>query len=264
MFKTQFNNTPYTQITSLKNDHFKKWQSLLSTKGIKKHQQFLIMGKKIIQENLPLAKGFIFSKSMGPECIENYKIFFKKSSKLSFPLCFELDNVLFNELDIFGTYSPILVGEKPSVPHACLADKPQGLEVLVALGDPRNLGAALRSCEGFDVSKIILLQESAHPFLPQVIKVSNGSSLRVHLAQGPSIHNVPSKGVVALDMRGMDLKDYQWSLDTRLIAGEEGLGFPEDFEAHRVTIPISKKLDSLNSNVALSIALYDYSVKKNK
>jgi TrmH family RNA methyltransferase len=136
---------------------------------------------------------------------------------------------------------------------------PQGIDVVMTLGDPGNLGALIRSCEAFAVPRIILTKEAAHPFLPKTVKASAGSVLRLPITYGPTLSEFPAS-CIALDTEGVSIDDFTWPKNGLLIIGEEGQGFGKGdssgrktFEK-RVRIP-TKSVESLNVVVAASIAL---------
>lgn len=277
------------KIASSKNDHFKRFKSLLTTKGIKKSNSFFLMGQKLIEDAL-LDSFYPFSEVIIPDNYSNEKLeelnltylspkyldslnpYYRskaKNEKLQLKDLhgFILHKELFAELDIMNTKAPLLIGHCPKIKPININEEAQGLEILCALGEPHNLGSLFRSCEAFNIKKVILLKESCNPFLPKVIKSSNGAALRLQLEQGPSINDletythVNKSPFVALDLKGQNLADYKWNKNTRLLVGQEGPGLPRNIAVEKVTIPINPKLESLNSTVALSIALYDYKVK---
>lgn len=236
-------------INSTVNARFKFWKSLHDSKGIRKAGRYLLSGRKLIPE-------FLKTDNMetlliqDPLEIEGLK--FHKNLEVV-----QLSKPLFKELDISGTHFPMLVGIAPQFDKADLEKAPLGLEVVVALGDPLNLGAMLRSCEAFGVSKVILCEECANPFHPKVIKASAGSSLRLPLQLGPSIQNI-SGDILSLDSEGTDINQFDWPKDVRLLLGEEGPGVPWTLKRSSISIPINPKVESLNATVAASLALFSY------
>jgi TrmH family RNA methyltransferase len=123
------------------------------------------------------------------------------------------------------------------------------------------LGACLRSAESFGVSNIILLKESAFPFHPKAIRASSGSCFRLPLFEGPSLKEFTAEGLLALDMNGESLDQFDWQPNGRLLVGEEGQGLPERISATRISIPMRSSLDSMNATVAASIALFSYRLR---
>lgn len=268
-------------ITSRDNALVREWLDCQTSKGIKKHGQFIISGERAVRDTLErfpkLARNLIVCadrhstlegdiKSQSHIELVREVREATKSNDPRFSVV-ALTPALFDDLDAAGTHQPLLVVMTPSIPEADLSAKPQGLEVLVALGDPANLGALLRSAAAFGASRVILLKECASPFHPKAVRAASAATLAVPLAKGPSIKDLPEiatdnsdKGQwVALDMHGKLMNRFEWPKNVRLILGEEGQGVPESKEFQYLAIPMKPKVESLNATVASSIALFSYS-----
>lgn len=243
------------EISSPTNSLYKKLLSLTDSKGIKKEGLFLLSGQHLVSEFLHKpglkATSEVFCEGMTP----------------SLPLKFQvkLSKDLFKELDVLGTHSPILVLEQPVLNPWKPDLRTNGLTLLTPLGDPSNLGALLRSAEAFRVEKVVLLSESANPFLPKSVKASAGSVTRVQMEKGPSVRNLISipGNWIGLDMKGKRLPEFQWPSNGLLLVGEEGAGLPELPKIQKISVP-THHVESLNATVATSIALYDFSIKFQK
>lgn len=237
-------------IISPQNPEFKRWKSLLEARGIKKYQQFLLMGQKLVPEALAAHKDrfdeLILPEGFNPDQWPAHKV---KLVSLGLPL--------FRSLDVFGTDFPLLVGRLPEVPDADLSVSPSGLEVLCSVGDPANLGAVLRSCAAFGVARVVFLEECAHPFHPRALRSASGTTLTLSLFNGPSIQSLRS-GVVALDMSGEPLEEFRWPAHVRLLMGEEGQGVPEGSNIRKVGIRMARGVESLNAAAATAIGLFSY------
>ncbi len=243
-----------TEITSAVNPQFKIFKSLLSSKGIKEHQQFFLMGEKLVSEFLknPLADFKI-------EFIVTFEsLAFKTDEKVTL-----LKKELFKELDVMGTHSAMLVLSYSSFKEKNLNDLPNGLEIICPLGDPRNLGALARTALGFQVNQFILTQEAAHPFLPQAIKASSGACLKIQFfITQQKLCDLPlTASNYALELHGTDLAKVKWPLHLRLWLGEEGSGLGlselQKKTMHFIHIP-TQNIESLNATVSASLALWEY------
>lgn len=218
-------------ISSASNDNFKRWKSLLDRKGLKKHGQFLLFGEKVVAEAKKNHADLVL-ESLSQET---------------------LSKELFDELDIFGTKSEILVCRQPELPSWDESHK--GKTLLLPLGDPSNLGALIRTACAFEIDQIVLLEEAAHPFLPRSVRSASGSLLSAPLLRGPSIKDLKAENIYALDLSGEAIHKISWPEDVTLLVGEEGPGLP-DLNFKRVTIPQNSKVESLNAMAAATIALY--------
>lgn len=238
------------EIISSHNANFKRWSSLLEARGIKKESRALVSGKKLVQE---------LTRQM-PDRIE--EILLPPKGDLAFKTAkqYRLSGSLFNRLDVIGTGFPIAVVRLPAL-EEWKPEAPQGLELIVSLSDPGNLGAVIRSAEAFGARRIVLTREAASPFLPKAIKASSLSCFRVPLVQAGSIRDVSAEKIFALDMEGESIRSFAWPKDLYLLLGEEGQGIPEHLAAQRLKIPMQGQVESLNATVAASLAMYSYQSK---
>ncbi|MEQ1664296.1 MAG: RNA methyltransferase [Bdellovibrionales bacterium] len=244
------------KIESTTNPLYRSWKKLLTNAGIKEERSVIISGRKLVPEFLK-ASGLRLKYLIVSDPSEVEKLSFHKTLDVVW-----LKKDLFDEIDEAGTHFPMLIVEAPQLPTHDLQTPAQGLEVVLALSNPQNLGAALRSCEAFEAAHVILLKECANPFLPKVLRSSSGSSLKIRLSTGPSIQdltNDDTKKMWALDAHGENMMRLKWTKDVRLFIGEEGKGIPRErvFEK-QISIPIRDEMDSLNAVAATSIALYSY------
>lgn len=258
MREAKKNNSQTQVITSKDNPLYKKLKLLLSAKGIKEHKLFFLMGDKLIKE---------FTKSKNKSfkvhlvvCSEKYFAKFPFNS-------ITLANELFNELDTLGTHYPLFVLECDDFEKTHLKNKPQGVEVVLPVGDPRNMGALVRSALGFGLETIILTQEACHPFLPQSVKASAGAVLKMNFKQAPTkTADLPLTGDnFALDLQGQDISTLAWPPDFRLWLGEEGPGLQltseQNLKMKKITIP-TQNIESLNASVSAAIAFWEIQKRK--
>ncbi len=247
--------TTVQTITSRQNNRFKRWISLLDSHGVKTHQQCLVSGEKIRKMMTQQAEGAICEILVPP----SYK---PLDNCLSHESSFLLSKTLFDELDVFGTKAPLLICKYPSIPIYDLTQPPKGLEILCPISDPGNLGALLRSCLAFGVSKVILLREAVHPFHPKVIRASSGSVFLQSLTYGGSVSELHQpdtlQWIIPLDIQGEDIATLTWPQNIRLLIGEEGMGIPSLPYSRRFRISQIHPSIPLNATVASSIALYTY------
>jgi tRNA G18 (ribose-2'-O)-methylase SpoU len=243
------------QITSADNSKYKFWRSLLSSKGLKAEKHCLVSGTKILSE--------IVDRSLAEQASEWACELVPPHGLPLHPKlpAFQLTQELFSELDELGTNSNLVVLKIPEIPVWKPTEK-TGLHLLLPLGDPSNLGACLRVAEAFSVSSVILLKESAHPFLPKAIKASSGSGFRVPLRSGPSLRDLQISPLWALDLKGEKLNEVHWPQLVYLLIGEEGPGIPSSLKISKSLQIPTQGVESLNASVAAGIALYEYSNKR--
>lgn len=245
---------PTLQITSAANTQFKIWKSLTTSKGIKEHRQFFLMGEKLTAEFLAQpAPGF-----KAEYLIHDSAISIKTQLKKTV-----LTPELFKELDVLGTKSPLLILSFEDFKEKKFSDLAQGLELICPLGDPRNLGALIRSGVGFGLREIILTKEATHPFLPQAIKASAGAALKARFAKtNLSVAEIPLTGEnYALALFGENITKTRWPKNLRLWVGEEGPGLQLEHSQKKtmkfVNIPTAD-VESLNAMVSTSLAIWEW------
>lgn len=244
------------KIESAKNKKFQYWNSLRDAKGLKKANHFMVSGVSWVEENLEKQKELV-------DCL----LCVSESQAIQYPnhKVFLLDKDLFQELDEFGTKSPLLIMKKKDIPdfenRLLLED---GIHLFLPLGDPSNLGAVLRSAAAFGVKNVILLKEACSVFHSKCVRASAGSLLNLRLYQGPSIHDLNVDDLLTLDAGGSSIIDFKLPKPSvKILVGEEGPGVPSKFRKsnNSISIPIAKSVESLNAGVAASIALYEISKK---
>jgi len=234
-------------IQSSTNSKFQLWKSLLKSKGIREHGLFILSGEKVIQEYLSQPNLKTVS-----EIITN-----KMMSLQNDVTTFELSVDLFKELDVIGTNYPLLIVEMPDISFVDQYTIPKGLEIVIPVGDPSNLGALIRSAVAFGVSKIYLTEESAHPFHPKAVKASSGSVMKAPLFFTGPLFEADLPSTWALDSTGKNLMDIQLPKDLRILVGEEGPGLGNLRNVQRVCLPI-QNVESLNATVAASLLMWEY------
>ena len=249
-----------TDISSKTNDHFRRWIDLGSSRGIKKHNEFILMGEKLIAEFLKnpthKVKAEIIHEDLTSQLGTSAAL---KGQRI--PI-FKLPKALFNEVDVVGTHYNLLVLEPKEVQPLDKKSKTEGLEVVSPLGDPSNLGALARSALAFGATKMILTEESCNPLHPKAIKASAGALLKLPLFKVGKFSDFVSEQqdeIYALDMKGENVANFKWPKNIRLAIGEEGPGFSGLKGLKKVSVSI-ESIESLNATVAASIALYSYSV----
>ncbi|MAV91592.1 MAG: hypothetical protein CL676_09225 [Bdellovibrionaceae bacterium] len=255
------------EISSSTNPDFKILSGLLQAKGIRKEGLCLVSGEKVLKDLLSHST----SHSLTSESpLSGQLLFTAKSQGLAEKWAEEfqvergllLSSELFLELDVARTKKPLYVSPVPLLPDF---EKPKpGLNVFLALSDPSNLGACLRSLKAFSVSQVVLLKEASHPFLPKVTRSASGVNFQSPLAKGPSIGDLEilsgQDSFFHLDMEGESLEDFSWPETACLLLGEEGKGIPLTLKesSKGLKIPMSPDVESLSAPIAASLAAWEF------
>lgn len=277
-------------ISSSQNETFKYFKNLTTAKGIKKDRQFLIPSQTIcsefinsyLQPQSALKKQFkliSILRAKNSELDEKTSNDFGSIENLKYYI---IDSNLFKEIDILGTNSYLLHVEYAPLTkinsaielhqlfktNALFESNPNSHFLSLSSGDPKNLGALVRSARAFQAQAVFLTQEASHPFLQQSIKSSAGAVFYVSIAQTVKLNELIAffsdlgLNLYSLDLQGESIVEAKLKKPCLLILGEEG-GYSKDFPFHltnRVFIP-THGVESLNVSVAGSLALYELSRK---
>ena len=258
------------EISSAANPRVKLLRALASSRGVRRHGRALVCGRRLVEEML----------ERHPARIESL-VYPAGDRGLTAVVAGEdgagprggagarageilvLPHAIFQEIDPFGVEPPLAVVTIDPLERWDAARESNGLTLFLPLGDPENVGAAMRSAAAFSVERVVLLEEAAHPFHPRAIRAAAGACFDLTLRVGPSLDGLleaPPSGLdlLVLDRDGEPLDRVAAREDRGLLVGEEGRGFaPRSTSGlRRVSIPIAPTVDSLNGAVAVGIALW--------
>ena len=152
-----------------------------------------------------------------------------------------------------------------------LAASARRVVVLERVGDADNVGAIFRSAAALDADAVLIAPGSADPLYRKAIRTSMGATLTLPFALAapwPSMLSELARGgwtVAALTPAddAMTVRAFaRLARDSRtaIVLGHEGDGLTAEALAactHRVRIPMSSRVDSLNVATAAAIALYE-------
>lgn len=238
-------------IDSPQNARAKKWLALTESRGIRKQGEFILSGRKTVPEALE-KHGSRFTAALARTESD--------LNRLALPASIEryvLAKPVFEALDTNGTGFPLLVGQVPEMAAADFSKEAKEFELVLALGDPSNLGAALRSAAAFGATRIVLMDGAAHPFHPKALRGGANAQFGLTFVKGGEWASLEgAKGpIAALDGTGVDIETYDWPRNLRLVLGEEGRGLPLGLKAVKLAIRTTGAVESLNATVAASLAL---------
>lgn len=142
--------------------------------------------------------------------------------------------------------------------------------VLDQLQDPGNLGTLLRTALAAGVDEV-WLGGGADPLQPKVLRASAGAALALpllRLAQGDALQPLLQRAVAAghqllatvVQPGAQPYWQLDWTRPTILMMGNEGAGLHPQLAAlatHRITIPHSAAVESLNVAVAAAPLLLE-------
>ncbi len=154
-----------------------------------------------------------------------------------------------------------------------LATEDNFLVILDHIVDPQNLGAIIRSCEGFGVDGVIIPKDRSAVINDTVIRASAGAVFNVkiareiNLSQTINLLKQAKYWIIGADLSGEQLGNISLSGNRALVIGSEGFGLSKmiakrcDFFA---TIPMYGRINSLNASVAGAILIYEIQKRRRK
>jgi TrmH family RNA methyltransferase len=152
----------------------------------------------------------------------------------------------------------------------CAEPEPRGdrppdgpLLALDGIQDPGNVGTLIRAAAAFGVPEVLVLDGTADPYNPKVVRASAGALFRTAVRRSRWEEIAPvlgSRGPLLVgDMAGRDVAGVRPSGSWTLLIGGEGAGPRSEARAaanELVAIPMPGGAESLNAGVAGSILLY--------
>lgn len=156
---------------------------------------------------------------------------------------------------LFEKYSCELAWNKPHV-------------VLVNPSDSGNMGTILRTCAGFGVDDIAVIEPAVDLFHPKVVRASMGALFRMRFTFFSDFseyfaHCSPDRKIYPFMLKGaVDLQKLERCGKEcfTLVFGNEASGLEDEFLkfGQSVCIRHTNAIDSLNLSVALGIGLYEF------
>jgi TrmH family RNA methyltransferase len=148
-----------------------------------------------------------------------------------------------------------------------LRRRPTLLVAAHGVQDPGNLGSIARTARGFGAAALLALEGSADPFGGRAVRAAMGAQFSLPIVVGVAATEAAaalrSAGLrlVAADPAGAELPiAIDLTRPTALLVGNEGAGLPDALlraADHRVRIPMSGGVSSLNVHAAAAALLYE-------
>ena len=147
--------------------------------------------------------------------------------------------------------------------------KCEGLTLLLeSVRDPGNLGTIIRSARAFGVGRVVLSADCADPYHPRTVRAAMGAlfcqPVVVVTDLVGTVAALAKKGRVfaaALTTDAVPLGLVTWQPGDAVVVGNEGHGLSAEVLAactHRLLIPMTGDVESLNAGVAASVILWDH------
>jgi 16S rRNA (guanine527-N7)-methyltransferase len=244
-------------VSSESNPTFRVFSELLGGRGIRKHDQAILAGPRIVAEILA-------------RCPQHALAWITDREGVAPPheslIWYRLAKPLFRSLDVAGTHAPLLLVRVPDIPEWSDDEPwPEGCTLFVPFQDPENVGAVIRSAAAFGAARVVLLKEAAHPFHPRSSRAAGTALFQIPLLHGPSIADLEARNapLIALDTAGPELSEAPFPDLFGLVVGLEGPGLPDRLrQGERRRVGISPAVESLNAATAAALALYSWSRRR--
>lgn len=165
---------------------------------------------------------------------------------------------------ITGSVSPEGVVAEVTMPQQHPIDHCQSLVVLDRIQDPGNVGTIIRTALAFGWEAIYCIKGTCDIWNDKVIRSARGASFQIPFQYGSwqqllELINNAGATAYAADLGGHPINTLSRpSGPIALVLGNEGQGLSEEASknCHKVTIPISHAIESLNVSVAGGILMY--------
>jgi len=238
---------------SLSKNHIKLITSLQQKKYRQKHNLFVAEGVKVVAEllnsNFKVEKLFVtqdYSSGLSEsQLVSISEIELKKISQLKSP----------NK--VLGLFK---IPETNSDPNKGL------IVALDEINDPGNLGAIIRLCDWFGVSKLVCSKNTVDCFNQKVVQASMGSLTRVKIVYDDLIPFIEATGLPSFiaDMEGENVYESNLPKEAILIMGNEANGISNELREiidSKISIPRFggiQQTESLNVATATAILLSEF------
>lgn len=256
-------------ITSLQNDQVKQIVALHHNKGRKESKQFLIEGKRFVNEAFlrqAQMKKIFYCSSLTSSDIPGLM---NQAALLGIPVE-EVSEAVMRKMS--STQEPqgiLAIVEKPDFEwEDIIIDSRTILLVLDDIQDPGNLGTIIRTALAADVRQIVLTKGTVDLFNPKVLRSTMGTIF----SQTFLVDKTPEEVVnfcreknctLAIStMEGISIfaEGTSPNYPLALVIGNEAFGPSKYFlemAEKKYSIPMSNKVESLNAAIATGIFLYE-------
>ncbi len=247
-------------ITSLTNGKVKFVRALADRKHRLKEGHFAIEGARLIDDALAanLTPDWIFCAEQLPSRAQET---LGRLKKRGVEISMVSDAVL---KACSNTETPQgLIAVLP-FPRLTISSNPKMILIADSLRDPGNLGTLLRSAAASNVDVVVLPPETVDAYNPKVVRGAMGAHFRLPMLEAawPEIaERVRGMNVyLAAADGGRTYTETDWTQPSALIVGSEASGASKgatQLATQRVSIPLSRDVESLNAAMAASIILFE-------
>lgn len=247
-------------IESIQNKQVKEWKKLLTRKGRKKQNKYLIEGLHLVEEALK-SDSEIEVVLIREDKVDDYLDLIKSQNIHVVSVTEEISDLLSDAVTEQGILAVIKSDENST---RITGSKP--VLMLDQVQDPGNLGTLVRTADAAGFEGVIIGKGSVDLYNPKALRSAQGSQFHI-----PIVHDdlerwitrfkeqeIPVYGT-ALDQRAVSYRSIESQKKFGLIVGNEGNGVDPailDQTTKNLYIPIKGQAESLNVAIAASILMF--------
>lgn len=246
-----------TVITSSQNERVKTWKKLLSAKGRKAQQKYLLEGWHLVQEGLKANR--VLECFMTQDNYDNY------AQHITVPITIVTDEIvqLLAETKTSQAIFGVATLQYDKTIH------PTGKYILLdALQDPGNVGTIIRTADAAGYSGVIVGNDTVDIYNAKTVRSMQGSQFHIPILKMPletAIQQMQQKDytvyATALDKNAQSLLTIPPTQSIGIVVGNEGNGVSATIlnaVNQTVYIPMPGQAESLNVSVAAGIVMYHF------
>ncbi|XHU96406.1 MAG: RNA methyltransferase [cyanobacterium endosymbiont of Rhopalodia gibba] len=252
-------------ITSIKNPLVKQIRKLHRTQGRRKQNLLLLEGTHLLetacQSNCSLIT-LCFTEQWQVRYPQLWTIASQKAQRIEL-VTTEVLQSMTTTVNPDGVVATIVSLKQP---ESAITDFQLGL-ILERLQDPGNLGTIIRTAVATEVNGIWLTDDSVEVDNPKVLRSSAGAwfhvPMMVSFDLSTVIRNYQQTGVQVIATLPTATQPYweiDWTKPSLILLGNEGAGLSQklvNLADKIVSIPLGKRVESLNVAIACAVLLYE-------
>lgn len=248
------------RIESIQNKQVKDWKKLLTRKGRKKQDRYLVEGIHLVEEALK-SSAEIETLVIREDKREDYAALIERYETNAVIVTEEISGMLSDAVTDQGILAVIKNQESPD---SIRGDQP--VLMLDEVQDPGNLGTLIRTADAAGFEGVIIGKGSVDLYNPKALRSAQGSHFHISIIHDDlekwitkfKDKNIPVYGT-ALDERAVSYRTIDPQEQFALIVGNEGNGVdPKVLKqtTDNLYIPIKGQAESLNVAIAASILMF--------
>ncbi|MBK0347068.1 RNA methyltransferase [Aerococcaceae bacterium zg-ZJ1578] len=249
------------QITSKQNSQLKEWHKLLTSKGRKKAQAYLVEGEHLVEEavksNVPIRTIMMSEQYYQTHNIEQWQAVCQDIVLLA-EHCVDVLSQTQQSQGVFAIVDMVSSSQLPETMRRVL--------IVDAVQDPGNLGTIIRTADAANYDAVILGEGTVDLYNDKVLRATQGSLWHLpvlSMSVGTAISMLKQQQftilATALHQTAQPYTDFSQVERAAIIVGNEGQGVARQWIEQSdvsVFIPMSTRVESLNVAVAAGVLMF--------